>query len=46
MLATFMEVLDTSVANVALPHIAGNLSATTYMMAERIADDIRGGHIA
>ncbi|MCM3900863.1 MAG: DHA2 family efflux MFS transporter permease subunit [Pyrinomonadaceae bacterium] len=29
MLATFMEVLDTSVANVALPHIAGSLSATT-----------------
>ena len=29
MLATVMEVLDTSVANVALPHIAGNLSATT-----------------
>lgn len=29
MLATFMEVLDTSVANVSLPHIAGNLSATT-----------------
>jgi DHA2 family multidrug resistance protein len=28
MIATFMEVLDTSVANVALPHIAGNLSAT------------------
>jgi DHA2 family multidrug resistance protein len=28
MLATFMEVLDTSVANVALPHIAGSLSAT------------------
>src|ERR1022692_303814 len=27
-LATFMEVLDTSIANVALPHIAGNLSAT------------------
>ena len=26
-MATFMEVLDTSVANVALPHIAGNLSA-------------------
>ena len=25
-LATFMEVLDTSIANVALPHIAGNLS--------------------
>ena len=29
MLATVMEILDTSVANVALPHIAGNLSATT-----------------
>ncbi|MGW8258089.1 MAG: MFS transporter, partial [Thermoguttaceae bacterium] len=29
MLATFLEVLDTSVANVALPHIAGNLSAST-----------------
>jgi DHA2 family multidrug resistance protein len=27
-LATFMEVLDTSIANVALPHIAGNLAAT------------------
>src|SRR5215472_9278074 len=27
-LATFMEVLDTSIANVALPHIGGNLSAT------------------
>ncbi len=27
--ATFMEVLDTSVANVSLPHIAGNLSCTT-----------------
>src|SRR6476660_3265249 len=29
MLATVMEVLDTSVANVALPHIAGNLSASS-----------------
>ena len=28
MLATILEVLDTSVANVALDHIAGNLSAT------------------
>ena len=28
MLATFMEVLDTTVVNVSLPHIAGNLSAT------------------
>jgi DHA2 family multidrug resistance protein len=27
-LATFMEVLDTSIANVALPHIAGGLSAS------------------
>ena len=26
-LATFMEVLDTSIANVALPHIAGGLGA-------------------
>ncbi len=29
MLPTFMEVLDTSIASVALPHIAGSLSATT-----------------
>ena len=29
MLATFMQVLDTTVVNVSLPHIAGNLSATT-----------------
>src|SRR6202161_506199 len=28
-LATFMEVLDTSIANVALPHIAGGLGAST-----------------
>jgi len=27
-LATFMEVLDTSIANVALPHVAGGLSAS------------------
>jgi MFS transporter, DHA2 family, multidrug resistance protein len=27
-IATFMEALDSSIANVALPHIAGNLSAT------------------
>ncbi len=45
MLATFMVVLDSSVANVALPHIAGNLSASTdestwvltsYLMANAI----------
>jgi DHA2 family multidrug resistance protein len=28
MFATFMEILDTTVVNVSLPHIAGNLSAT------------------
>jgi len=28
MLATFMEVLDTSIASVALPYIGGNLGAT------------------
>jgi len=28
MLATFMEILDTTVVNVSIPHIAGNLSAT------------------
>src|SRR5271157_453383 len=28
MLGTFMEVLDTTVVNVSLPHIAGNLGAT------------------
>ena len=27
-LATFMEVLDSAIANVALPHIAGSLGAT------------------
>jgi DHA2 family multidrug resistance protein len=45
MLATFMEVLDTSVANVALPHIAGDLSAdidqstwvlTSYLVSNAI----------
>jgi len=30
MLAATMEVLDTSIANVSLPQIAGNLSATTH----------------
>src|SRR6516164_7874060 len=29
MLPTFMEVLDTSIASVALPHIAGSLAAST-----------------
>jgi DHA2 family multidrug resistance protein len=44
-LATFMEVMDTSIANVALPHIAGGLSAgvdeatwvlTSYLVANAI----------
>ncbi len=44
-LAAFMEVLDTSIANVALPHIAGNLGAsqdqatwvlTTYLLANAV----------
>jgi len=29
MLATFMEVLDTTVVNVSIPHIAGNLASTS-----------------
>ena len=29
MLPTFMEILDTTIVSVALPHIAGSLSATT-----------------
>ena len=45
MLSTFMEVLDTSIANVALPHIAGSLSAgidestwvlTSYLVSNAI----------
>jgi len=44
-LAAFMEVLDTSIANVALPHIAGNLGAsidqgtwvlTSYLLSNAI----------
>src|SRR6516165_2561345 len=44
-MATFMEVLDTSIANVSLPHIAGGLSAsvdeatwilTAYLVANAI----------
>lgn len=50
-LATFMEVLDTSVANVALPHIAGNLSVSQeestwvlscYLVANAIVLPISG----
>jgi DHA2 family multidrug resistance protein len=45
MFATFMEVLDTTVVNVSLPHIAGNLSAsvdeaswalTSYLVANAV----------
>ena len=28
MLATFMEILDTTVVNVSVPHLAGNMGAT------------------
>src|SRR6266481_1987630 len=50
-LATFMEVLDTSVANVALPHIAGSLSAgqdestwvlTSYLVSNAIILPLSG----
>src|ERR1700740_2739536 len=50
-LAAFMEVLDTSIANVALPHIAGNLGAsndqstwvlTSYLVANAIVLPITG----
>ncbi len=51
MLATFMEVLDTTVVNVSLPHIAGSLSATvdestwaltSYLVANAIVLPITG----
>ena len=50
-LAAFMEVLDTSIANVALPHIAGNLGAssdestwvlTSYLVSNAIVLPITG----
>jgi len=50
-LASFMEVLDSSIANVALPHISGNLSAsssestwvlTSYLVANSIVLPISG----
>jgi DHA2 family multidrug resistance protein len=50
-LAAFMEVLDISIANVALPHIAGNLGAsndqstwvlTSYLVANAIVLPITG----
>jgi MFS transporter, DHA2 family, multidrug resistance protein len=51
MLATFMEVLDTSIANVALPHIAGSISAgidestwvlTSYLVSNAIVLPLTG----
>src|SRR5258708_13533913 len=50
-LAAFMEVLDTSIANVALPHMAGNLGAsndestwglTSYLVSNAIILPISG----
>jgi len=50
-LATFMEVLDTSIANVSLPHIAGSLSAsndestwvlTSYLVANAVVLPLSG----
>src|SRR5690349_22958008 len=51
MLGTFMEVLDTTVVNVSLPHIAGNLSAsvdestwvlTSYLVSNAIVLPMTG----
>ncbi len=51
MLSTFLEVLDTSIVNVSLPHIAGSLSATvseatwvltSYLVANAIVLPITG----
>jgi DHA2 family multidrug resistance protein len=51
MFATFMEVLDTTVVNVSLPHIAGNLGATidestwvltSYLVANAIVLPLTG----
>src|SRR6202040_1779933 len=50
-LATFMEVLDTSIANVSLPHIAGGLGAsvdestwilTSYLVSNAIVLPMSG----
>jgi DHA2 family multidrug resistance protein len=50
-MATFMEVLDTSIANVSLPHIAGNLSEgidaatwilTSYLVSNAIVLPLSG----
>src|SRR4051794_14874018 len=50
-LATFMEVLDTSIANVALPHIAGSMAAsqeestwvlTSYLVSNAVVLPLSG----
>ena len=50
-MAAFMEVLDTSIANVALPHMAGNLGAsndestwvlTSYLVSNAVVLPISG----
>ena len=50
-MATFMEVLDTSIANVSLPHIAGSLSSsfdeatwvlTSYLVSNAVILPISG----
>src|SRR5689334_10721936 len=50
-LATFMELLDTSIANVSLPHIAGGLGRsydgvtwvlTTYLVADAVVLPMSG----
>src|SRR6202167_6442997 len=54
-LAAFMEVLDTSIANVALPHIAGGLAAsndestwvlTSYLVSNAIGLPLTGWLVA
>src|SRR6201987_5421337 len=54
-LAAFMEFLDTSIANVALPHIAGSLGAsndestwvlTSYLVANAIVLPISGFRVS
>ena len=54
-LAAFMEVLDTSIANVALPHMAGSLSATadqstwvltSYLVSNAIVLPITGWFVS
>ena len=54
-MAAFMEVLDTSIANVALPYIGGNLGASTdqstwiltsYLVSDAVVLPISGWLLA